>query len=599
MRLVVVLLVSWVAAAQQKDQLEPLDIRHVKVGGEMGRRIEVTIRNNLLALDAPKDFLAPFEAKKDKGGYIGLGKLIQSAVRLAAYTGDPKVAALKDELVRRTIAAQGDDGYIGYFQPQARMGALWDVHESGYVIAGLTDDYLLFGSKASLAAAVKAADYLLGHWKELPLEWSRRTGVATHVAVTGIERTLLSLARATGDARYSNFVLIARSLPEWNLPIVIGRRAGIEGHIYAYMARSLALIDLSRMRAGQGLLEQADRAVEFLTRGEGMAVTGGAGQWEIWTGDQDGRGQLAETCATAYTLRVMENLLRLRGESRYGDVMERMIFNTLFAAQSPDGRRIRYYSPLEGPREYHPGDTYCCPGNYRRIVSELPEMIYYRSAGAVTVNLYTASEARFELDGTPLQVRQETTYPAGGEVVVRVDPSKPATFALRMRIPAYAQGARLSVNGQPEPAPAAGTFAAIAREWKAGDTVRLMLPMEARLVLGRQRQAGRAAVLRGPLVFALDPSREGALGGLDAADLGRFTLDPESLEVIPDESLHPGGVAVRVGAWKPGYGTQGKHDLRLTLTEFPDPGGRATYFKLRDLAGARNDELLGPFSARR
>ncbi len=594
MRYVLALLVSWAACAQQKDVLQPLEIRQVKVGGEIGRRIDVTIQNNLLALDASKDFLAPFEAKQQKGGYIGLGKLMMSAVRFAAYSGDPKVVALKDELVRRTITAQGDDGYIGYFQPQARMGALWDVHETGYIIAGLTDDYLLFGNKASLAAAVKAADFLLAHWKELPPDWSRRTGVAMHVAVTGIERTLLSLSRATGDTRYTDFVLIARHLPEWELPIVIGRRAGIEGHIYAYMARSLALIDLSRMRAGKGLLAQAERAVDFLTQGEGMTVTGGAGQWEIWTADQDGRGQLAETCATAYTLRVLENLLRLRGESRYGDLMERAIYNTLFAAQSPDGRRIRYYSPFEGPREYHPGDTYCCPGNYRRIVSELPEMIYYRGPGAVTVNLYTASEARFEMGGVELQVHQETAYPASGDITLRIDPSKPAAFAVRLRIPAYAQGARLSVNGQPAPGPAAGSFAEISREWKAGDTVRLTLPLDVRLVRGRQRQAGRAAVLRGPVVFSLDPSRDAALAGLDAADLGRFTLDAESLEVVPDSTVHPGGVAVRAGAWKPGYGTQAKHDLRFTLTEFPDPGARATYFKLRDLSAARADELLSP-----
>lgn len=593
MRYALVLLVSGSLFAQQKDLLEPLDIRQVKVGGEIGRRIDITIQNNLLALDASKDFLAPFEAKRDKGGYIGLGKLIMAAVRFAAYSGDPKVTALKDELVRRAIAAQGEDGYIGYFQPQARMGALWDVHEVGYVIAGLTDDYLLFRNKASLAAAVKAADYLLAHWKELPPDWGRRTGVATHVAVTGIERTLLSLSRATGDTRYADFVMIARQLPEWNLPLVIGRRAGIEGHIYAYMARSLALIDLSRMRAGQGLLGPADRAVDFLIQGDGMAVTGGAGQWEIWTGDQDGRGQLAETCATAYTLRVLENLLRLRGESRYGDLMERAIFNTLFAAQSPDGRKIRYYSPLEGPREYHPGDTYCCPGNYRRIVAELPEMIYYRGPESVTVNLYTASEARLRAGGAEVRLKQETEYPASGDVVLRVEPSKPASFALRLRIPAYAQGARLSVNGQPQAAPAAGAFAEIRREWKAGDAVRLTLPMDVRMVLGRQQQAGRAAVLRGPQVFTLDPAREPSLANLDAADLSRFTLDPASLEVVSDSSVRPGGIAVRAGAWKPGYGTQAKHDLRLTLTEFPDPNARATYFKLRDLTAARGDELLG------
>jgi hypothetical protein len=113
------------------------------------------------------------------------------------------------------------------------------------------------------------------------------------------------------------------------------------------------------------------------------------------------------------------------------------------------------------------------------------------------------------------------------------------------------------------------------------------------LVRGRQQQAGRVAVLRGPLVFALNPAQNGQLAKLDAADLARFTLDAQGLSVTPDASVRPGGTAVRAGAWKPGYGTQAKHDLELLLTEFADPGASATYFRLRDLAAAVDDELAG------
>ncbi len=74
--------------------------------------------------------------------------------------------------------------------------------------------------------------------------------------------------------------------------------------------------------------------------------------------------------------------------------MDRTIYNTLFAAQSPDGRRLRYYSPVEGPRVYFEGDTYCCPCNYRRIVAELPQMVYYQQENGVTVNLYTSERGQ-------------------------------------------------------------------------------------------------------------------------------------------------------------------------------------------------------------
>ena len=97
--------------------------------------------------------------------------------------------------------------------------------------------------------------------------------------------------------------------------------------------------------------------------------------------------------------------------------------------------------------------------------------------------------------------------------------------------------------------------------------------------------------MRGPLVFCLNPSSDKALASQDGADLGRLTLDPTSLEDAKDDSVRPGGGACRVGVWAPNSGTAGKHDLRLLLTEFPDPGGRAVYFRLRDPAAAVDDEL--------
>jgi DUF1680 family protein len=325
-------------------------------------------------------------------------------------------------------------------------------------------------------------------------------------------------------------------------------------------------------------------------------ITGGAGQLEIWTDDQDGRGDLGETCATAYQIRVYESLLRLRGEARYGDLTERTIYNALAAAQSPDGRQLRYYAPIEGDRVYFGGDTYCCPGNFRRIVAELPGMIYYRSGRGVAVNLYTASQAQIDLDGDGrLAIRQETEYPSAGRVVIRLDPSKPGEFPLRLRIPAWAAGAKAAVNGQALEGPiVTGAFLEINRPWKAGDQVTLDLPMNWRLVRGRLRQAGRVAVMRGPLVFCLNPRRNPSLPKQDGADLGRYALDPSSFAPpVRDDSIRPGGIACRLDAWLPGCGLDTKGDTRLVLTEFADPEGKATYFRLRDFSVAVDDELLG------
>ena len=572
------------------DLLVPLDLREVKVGGEIGRRIAVTVTNNLLKLDVDSDFLRPFTAAPRTGEFIGLGMMLDSTVKFAAHTGDPRVVALKKHLVAKIIAAQGADGYIGTFEPTKRIRTIWDVHEMGYLIWALLEDHRYFGEAPSLAAARKAADYLIKNWSVLPPDWGRNAEVAPHVAFTGIERTMLALHRATGEPSYLRFVTQTRALPEWDLGIVVGRRPGIEGHIYAYMSRCLAQLELHRLQPSASLLRPTQRALDFMTHQDGAVLTGSAGQCEIWSDDQDARGDVGESCALAYQLRVYDSLLRLNADPRMGDLMERTIFNALFASQSPDGRRLRYFAPLEGHRVYWKTDTYCCPCNFRRIIAELPAFVFYRSADGITVNLYAPAQATIN----SVTVRQETDYPNSGRVRLSIAPAEPSTFSLRLRIPAWATKAIVTINGLPSQAtPKPGSFLELRREWKAGDQVELDLPMEWRLVKGRQRQAGRVAVMRGPQVFCLNPAQNPALSKLDGTELGYLALNPASLgEPVPNSTVRPDGLACRIQMWKPGFGLGQKADYELTLTEFPEPDCKATYFRLRDYGVATNDELF-------
>ena len=573
----------------------PLDLRDVKVGGEIGRRIDITITNNLLKLDVDRDFLPPFRLKDGKTSYIGLGKLIDSAVKLAAYSGDPRALALKRHLVEEALKTQEADGYIGLFPVAQRIKTLWDVHEMGYMIWGLLSDYRTFGDKRSLDAARRAADYLVKNWSALPKDWGEGADVAPHVAFTGIERTMLGMNRETGDPAYLDFCVKTRALPEWDLGVVVGRRKGIEGHVYAYVSRCLAQLELNAMRPDPRLTRQTERALDFMTHRDGTLITGSAGQCEIWTDDQDGRGDAGETCALAYQLRVYDNLLRTKGDAKMGDLMERTIFNALFASQSPDGRKLRYFAPLEGDRAYWKTDTYCCPCNYRRIIAELPLMVFYRAQEGLAVNLYTPAKAKLTVgQNVPITVRQETGFPNTGTVRLVLEPSAPVPFPLKLRIPAWAAGATVSVNGEAvrgELKP--GAFFEIRREWKSGDQVVLELPLRWRLVKGRQRQAGRAAVMRGPQVFCLNPAQNPELAKLDGIDLGYLALNPASFgEPVANAAVRPDGIGCRIQAWKPGFGLAQKADYELTLTEFPDPDGKATYFRLRDFRCAEKDELL-------
>jgi hypothetical protein len=122
-----------------------------------------------------------------------------------------------------------------------------------------------------------------------------------------------------------------------------------------------------------------------------------------------------------------------------------------------------------------------------------------------------------------------------------------------------------------------GSFFTLEREWRPGDRVELEMPMEFRLVKGRKAQAGRVAVMRGPLVYCLNRARHEALADVD---LRLITIDPTSLTgPIADDSVRPGGQACRLRAWPPGsWYPQAKPSLQLTLSEYPDPGGEAVYF---------------------
>lgn len=591
----IVLLVAGGPPAMAEDLLRPVPLDQVRVGGEIGRRIAVTIDNNLLNLDLDKDFLAPFRERTQTGGYTGLGKLIDALVRFAAYTGDTRIIERKNYAVSALLATQEADGYLGAFVPGSRLWQLWDIHEISYLIYGLTMDYLYFGAEGSLTGAKKAADYIIRGWSAAPDKQPGDGGITVYMAVTGLENALLALHEASGDKRYLDFCTGQRGLADWDGPIVQGRWGPIQGHAYAYLCRSIAQLRLYRIDPNPALLKPTHRALDFITREDGFAITGGCGQHECWTDTQEGAANLSETCTAAYMLRWLDELIRIEDKPCYGDLMDRIVHNTLFAAQSPEGRKIRYYAPFEGPRVYFDKDTYCCPCNYRRIVAELPSLIYYQNEAGVTVNLYTPSSVEVELDsGVKLNLSQETAYPGAGDVLIRVNPEVAAEFTLRLRIPAWAANAKVTVNGAPwGEAAGPGTYLSIEREWYAGDTVQLDLARALRLVRGRKAQAGRVAILYGPAVFCLNREQNPQLAG---ADLRMLTLDPATLAgPFPDDSVRPGGMKCTVQAWRTtSWYPSAATDFELVLSEFPDPGGEATYFHVPnpDDVLLVDDELL-------
>jgi uncharacterized protein len=565
-------------AGESPGRLVPVDPAKVKVDGEIGRRIDITVSNNLLGLDLEQDFLRPFREKKGAPeGYVGLGKLIDATVSFAYYGRDKRVIALKDHLIKEITATQLDDGYIGVFPPSQRITTLWDLHEMVYLIHALVDNWRRFNDKPSLEAARKLGDYIMQHRKN--------TAPPRDTAKLNTERAFIALTQATGDSKYLNYAVDGMDLRNWSAPVA--------GHAYTFMNLCLAQLDLYQMEQvpDKRLLRQSHRVIEYLTRNDGLIVSGTCSLGEGFHNNQDGRGELGETCATAYLVRLLHYLLQIEGNSLYGDMMERSIYNALFAAESPEGRQLRYFTCLEGSRRYYRRVGYCCPGNFRRIMAELPEMVYYRTDDGIAVDLYTTSQSQIMLkQGDLVKIEQQTDYPNSGKVRLTVEPIKAQEFTLRLRIPRWCNAARVTVNGQPQAvATKGGRFYPIRRKWEKGDRIDLTMPMNVRFVKGRKMQAGKVAILRGPMLYCFNPARNPQVQlastnagtskqGTNAKVVLAPVVDIESVEEpVTDSSVRPDGMAIKVKAWSGKRDQQQTPDLTLLLTEFADPGGVLTY----------------------
>jgi len=575
--------------------MAPVGLHEVKPGeGALGHRLDITWKRNILAIDWNKDFLSFFSEKRSQGDYIGIGKSLVALANWTKSDSAPEAVALKRRIFDAVIGAQTSDGYIGGHAAQRRTVRLWDVHETSHIIWGLVADYVHHGELRSLEAARRAAEYLessltsdavsaLRSCRERLRPQDAGLSVCVELGAIDYERAFLELYKATGEHRYMK-AIDRLGLDAWNSDIILGRRDGVGGHAYAYLARCCVQLELYRMTGDERLRAQTRRAMGFLLGRGGLAINGAVGQYECWHNDQEGSGQLGETCASAYLVQLLDLLMQLDGDPWYGDIMERVIYNALFAAQSPDGRQLRYYIPFDGPRVYFDRDTFCCPNNYRWIISLLPRLTYYKADGGIAVNLYAASSLHTTIgDGVALSLYMATDYPSSGLVRIEAQPSTPCHFPLRLRIPRWCRNARVTVNGEPQQVRAGGPFAVVAREFRRGDVVEVALDMPWHLVKGFRRQYGRAAVMRGPQLFCYNPKRNPALADFPPHAI---RIDPATFHPPErDDSIRPGGVACKLKCrhWE---------EHQMTLSEFPDPDGVATYFLSTDLSQAEEDELL-------
>jgi DUF1680 family protein len=242
-----------------------------------------------------------------------------------------------------------------------------------------------------------------------------------------------------------------------------------------------------------------------------------------------------ESCANIGMILWSERMLALSGKPQYADVIEQIAYNSLLSSISLDGRKYFYTNPLRQVRELPfplrmPGETalrpipdpppsderlraeymstFCCPPNIARTLARFHELAMSTSADGLWVHLYSDAEAHVELDGgRGIGLRVESDQPWGERVAITVTDAPGGGVPLRLRIPAWAAGATVSVNGGAGEPAEAGTYAVVDRDWQGGDTVELTLPLRVRLQRAHrlaEEATNQVAVTRGAVVYALE-----------------------------------------------------------------------------------------------
>ena len=215
-------------------------------------------------------------------------------------------------------------------------------------------------------------------------------------------------------------------------------------------------------------------------------------------------------CGSYAHFKLTRYLLRVTRDPRFGDSMERVMYNTILGAKplESDGGTF-YYSDynFNGKKVYSDHRWPCCSGTMPQVAADYGISTYLRDGRDVFVNLYIPSTVRWTQDGAQISLTQNGEYPYEPHVSLRVNTSKAVTFAVSLRIPSWAEQASVAVNGKRTDA-AAGSFVRMEREWKSGDRIELELPLNNRLESVDSQHADTVAVLSGPLVlFALGESQ--------------------------------------------------------------------------------------------
>ncbi len=233
--------------------------------------------------------------------------------------------------------------------------------------------------------------------------------------------------------------------------------------------------------------------------------------------------QGSELCTVVEYMFSLEQSLAITGDPTLGDRLEQLAFNALPGTFTDDMWAHQYNQEpnqvecslhrkpwtTDGPESNLYGlepNFGCCTANFNQGWPKFAASLFLLSGAqdstardGLAAAVYAPCVVHTTVRGVAVHIAEETGYPFRGSVRFTVNPAMPLSFPLEFRIPAWAAGTTIAVNGRPQPAPAPGSFARVERTWKQGDHAEIVFPMSPRV---SRWFHDSIAVERGPLVFS-------------------------------------------------------------------------------------------------
>lgn len=498
----------------------------VEFGGLLGQALDASRRGRLSRFIADEhseavQLFAPALRDAQTGGdWYGehAGKWLTAASRAAARTGDAVLKQRVLSVARFLVAQQQPDGYLGTYaashrftqpQPQPPKAQTWDgapavrtwdlwVHTC--LLLGLLEVHRRFDAPDALQAARRIGDLCAHALTEGDID-VLTLGNHHGLSATVLLEAAVQLHLDTREPRYLALAeqLLARadSAPEPALlqRLLDGSDASeiATGKAYQLLWNGVGLAKLFRANRRPELL----RAVQALWRNvREHHLTLGGGPWggvahrsrEVFNPAAVFSPQgYVETCSTMAWIQLNRELLLITGAAQHAEDIEHAVWNELLGAMAANGEDWCYYVFPNG-RRVHTTAWRCCKSSGAMALEELPLLACTAARrddiDEISLHLHGPGATHVGLSGgAVITLTVDTRYPFDGDIALRLSAAAPRRFVLRLRIPSWATGATVTINGQPlaDPRCLPGTYRAVDRIWSDGDVLHLHLPMVPRV----------------------------------------------------------------------------------------------------------------------